>query len=103
MSRDHNKDVIVALDIGTSTVVAIVAECLPYGGYEVIGVGQALSRCMRKAVVVNIEQIVGSILKALEEACLMADFHIREVYTGIGGSHTNSFYSSGMVAAVNKE
>ena len=79
MSRDHSKDVIVALDIGTSTVVAIVAECLPDGRYEVIGVGQSLSRGMRRGVVVNIEQIVGSIQQALEEACLMADFHIREV------------------------
>lgn len=103
MSRDHSKDVIVALDIGTSTVVAIVAECLPDGRYEVIGVGQSLSRGMRRGVVVNIEQIVGSIQQALEEACLMADFHIREVYTGIGGNHINSFNSSGMVAVVDKE
>ena len=53
---------------------------------------------MRKGVVVNIETTVNSIQRALEEAELMADCKIRDVYTGIAGSHIRSFNSSGMVA-----
>lgn len=104
MSRDFNKKIIVGLDIGTSKVVAVVAESLPEeGGFDVIGVGQAVSKGMRRGVVVNIEQTVGSIQQALEEAELMADCKIREVYTGIGGNHISSFNSSGMVAVADKE
>src|SRR3546814_8480641 len=58
---------------------------------------------MRKGVVVNIESTVNSIQRALEEAELMADCKIREVYTGIAGSHITSFNSSGMVAVKDKE
>ena len=90
MTRDI-KDLIVALDIGTSKVVAVVAEILPEGRFEVIGLGQHESQGMRKGVVVNIEATVNSIQRA------------REVYTGIAGSHITSFNSSGMVAVKDKE
>ncbi len=103
MTRDL-KDLIVALDIGTSKVVAVVAEALPEEGrFEVIGLGQHESKGMRKGVVVNIESTVNSIQRALEEAELMADCKIREVYTGIAGNHITSFNSSGMVAVKDKE
>ncbi len=102
MTRD-TKDLIVALDIGTSKVVAVVAEMLPEGRFEVLGLGQHDSRGMRKGVVVNIESTVNSIQHALEEAELMADCKIRDVFTGIAGSHIRSFNSSGMVAIKDKE
>src|SRR5690625_6531057 len=89
MTRD-TKDLIVALDIGTSKVIAVVAEILPGGQFEVLGLGQHASLGMRKGVVVNIESTVNSIQKALEEAELMADCKIREVYTGIAGGHIRS-------------
>ncbi|WP_085314863.1 cell division protein FtsA [Derxia lacustris] len=102
MARD-NKDLIVGLDIGTSKVVAVVAELLPDGRFEVVGMGQADSKGMKKGVVVNIDATVESIQRALEEAELMADCKITHVYTGIAGSHIRSFSSSGMVAVKDKE
>ncbi|GGX27564.1 cell division protein FtsA [Pigmentiphaga litoralis] len=102
MTRE-TKDLIVALDIGTSKVVAVVAEMQPEGRFEVLGLGQHESRGMRKGVVVNIETTVNSIQRALEEAELMADCKIRDVFTGIAGSHIRSFNSSGMVAIKDKE
>jgi cell division protein FtsA len=102
MTKDY-KDLIVGLDIGTSKVVAVVAEMQPDGHYEVIGMGQHESRGLKKGVVVNIETTVNSIQRALEEAELMADCKIREVFTGIAGSHIKSFNSSGMVAIKDKE
>lgn len=97
------KDLIVGLDIGTSKVVAMVAELLPDGRFEVIGVAQHESRGLKKGVVVNIEATVQSIQQALEEAELMADCKIKTVLTGIAGSHIRSFNSSGMVAIKERE
>ncbi|MDP3482713.1 MAG: cell division protein FtsA [Sulfuricella sp.] len=99
----EQKNLIVGLDIGTSKIVAIVAEILPEGRLEVIGMGQAPSRGLKKGVVVNIESTVNAIQRALEEAELMADCKIREVYTGIAGSHIRSINSHGMVAIKDKE
>jgi len=46
---------------------------------------------------------MASIQRVLEEAELMADCRITEVYTGIAGSHIRSLNSSGMVAIKEKE
>ena len=102
MSKDY-KDLLVSLDIGTSKIVAIVAELKGEGHYEVIGLGQSDSKGLKKGVVVNIEATVQSIQRALEEAELMADCKITNVFTGIAGSHIRSFNSSGMVAIKEKE
>jgi len=87
----------VGLDIGTSKIVAIVAELQPEGTLKVIGLGQHVSRGLKKGVVVNIESTMQSIQRALEEAELMADCKINNVYTGIAGSHIKSLNSHGMV------
>lgn len=102
MTKDA-KNLIVGLDIGTSKIVAVVAEVMPDGRHEIIGLGQHESKGLKKGVVVNIESTVESIQRALEEAELMADCKITRVYTGIAGSHIRSFNSSGMVAIKDKE
>src|ERR1700757_229820 len=99
----ENKNVIVGLDIGTSKIVAIVAEVAPEGELNVIGLGTQPSRGLKKGVVVNIEATMASIQRVLEEAELMADCRITEVYTGVAGSHIRSLNSSGMVAIKEKE
>ncbi|HQT25873.1 MAG TPA: cell division protein FtsA, partial [Burkholderiales bacterium] len=99
----ESKNLIVGLDIGTSKIVAIVAEITNEGRLEIVGMGSHPSRGLKKGVVVNIESTVNAIQRALEEAELMADCKIREVYTGIAGSHIKSFNSHGMVAIKDKE
>src|SRR4029453_5600784 len=101
-ARDNRK-LIVGLDIGTSKIAAIVAELKPDDGFELIGMGQHPPRGLKKGVVVNIESTVSAIQRALEEAELMADCKIRDVYTGIAGGHTKSLNSRGMVPIKDRE
>src|SRR5512145_52439 len=104
MSKNReSKNLIVALDIGTSKIACIVAEIRPEGTLEVIGAGMHESSGMKRGVVVNIETTVNAIQRALEEAELMADCKIKEVFTGIAGSHIRSFNSHGMVAIKDRE
>jgi cell division protein FtsA len=74
-----------------------VAELLPEGTLKVIGLGQHISRGLKKGVVVNIDSTMQSIQRSLEEAELMADCKINTVFTGIAGSHIKSLNSHGMV------
>jgi cell division protein FtsA len=99
----EGKNLIVGLDIGTAKIAAIVGEITPDGHLEIIGMGSHASRGLKKGVVVNIDSTVGAIQRALEEAELMADCKIRDVYTGIAGSHIKGFNSHGMVAIKDKE
>src|SRR5215831_5156366 len=97
------KNLLVGLDIGTSKIVAIVAELTAERRLNIIGLGVQPSRGLKKGVVVNIEATMASIQRVLEEAELMADCSITDVYTGIAGGHIRSLNSSGMVAIKEKE
>jgi len=102
-ARRDTRNLIVGLDIGTSKVVALVADLLADGRLEIIGMGSHESKGLKKGVVVNIEATVNAIQRALEEAELMADCKIQRVHVGIAGSHIRSFNSTGMVAIKDKE
>jgi cell division protein FtsA len=103
MSKKMEKNLIVALDVGTSKVVAVVGEVNAENGIEIIGIGSHPSRGLKKGVVVNIESTVQSIQRAVEEAELMAGCQIHSVHTGIAGSHIKSLNSHGIVAIRDKE
>lgn len=102
MSKDY-KDLIVGLDIGTAKITCVVAEVRADGRLEVVGLGTQASNGLKRGVVVNIEATVDAISRVIQEVELMADCKIRDVYTGIAGSHIKSFNSNGMVAIKDKE
>src|SRR5258707_12792675 len=99
----ENKNLVVALDIGTSKVACLVSELGPDGALEILGMGSHESKGLKKGVVVNIEATVAAVQRALEEAELMADCKITSAYVGIAGSHIRSFNSTGMVAVKDRE
>ena len=100
---NQEKRTIVGLDIGTSKVLALVAELGSDGSIEVVGLGSHSSKGMKKGVVVNIESTVQSIQRAIEEAELMAGNQIHSVFVGIAGSHIRSLNSHGIVAIKDNE
>ena len=102
-SKKDQQNMIAALDIGTSKVVVIVAEIQSDGVLKIIGKGQHVSKGLKKGVVINIENTKQAIQRAVEEAELMADCKITEVYTGIAGSHIKSINSQGMVKIKDEE
>ena len=103
MSRTPDKNLICGIDIGTSKVVALVAEVSENNALHVIGVGVQASRGLKKGVIVNIDTTVKAIQAAVEEAEHMADCEISSVSVGIAGSHVRSFNSNGVVAIRNQE
>ena len=96
------KGIITGLDIGTTKVCAVIGQANDLGGIDIIGVGVAPSSGLRKGVVVNIDNTVKSINKAVEEAELMAGVEVGAVFTGIAGGHIKSFNSRGVVAVSSK-
>lgn len=98
-----DSNMIVALDIGTSKVVCLVAEVRLDGEVEVVGVGSHPSRGLKRGVVVNIESTVNSIQRAVEDAELMAGCKIHSVTVGLAGSHISAVNSKGIVALKDRE
>jgi len=57
MVKPGRDNVVVGLDIGTTKICAIVGEVTP-DGVDIIGIGKAPSKGLRKGVVINIRSIV---------------------------------------------
>ena len=91
------EELIVGLDLGTTKICAVVGE-VTAEGINIVGVGTYPSIGLRGGVVVNIEQTVQSIRKAVEEAELTAGCEISSVYAGVAGSHVQSMNSHGVIA-----
>ncbi len=95
--RRPHSDQIVALDVGTSKIVAVVATQMEEGGVQVEGFGSAPSRGLKAGAVVNIEETVDSIRNAVDEAEAMSECVIRNVNVGIAGSHIGSTNVDGAI------
>jgi len=93
---------LVGLDIGTSKVAAIVSEMMDDGSLEIIGIGMAEAKGIRRGAVVNLEAAVASIKKAIDEAELTAGVDIDAVHLGLSGAHVKAFNSRGVVAVAGK-
>ena len=102
MARMKRDEIIVGLDIGTTKIAAIVGE-VTEEGIDIIGIGTARSRGLRKGVVINIDATVHDIQQAIREAEHMAGCDISTVYAGIAGGHIRGLNSHGIVAVKDKE
>jgi cell division protein FtsA len=98
----HKERYLVGLDVGTSKVAAIVGEMMDDGTLEIIGLGAADSKGIRRGAVVNLEAAVESIKRAIEEAELMAGIEIDSVHLTVSGPHIKGFNSRGVIAVAGK-
>ena len=97
MNNISQNEMLVGLDIGTSKVVAIVAETKSENEIEITGLGTHPSKGLKNGVVVDIESTTTAIKKSISEAESMAGCHISSCYVGISGSHIRGLNSEGVV------
>lgn len=92
-----NNEILVSLDIGTSKIKVIVGEVLS-DSLNIIGVGQADSKGIKKGAIVDIDQTVQSIRLAVEQAERMVDMKVHRVIVGINGNQAQLLPCQGIVA-----
>ncbi len=102
-SKMPERPIISALDIGTSKVAALIAEFNENGQVQILGMGLAPSRGLKKGVIVNIENTIQAIQKAIEDAETAANLKVKQVCASIAGAHIQSFNSNGVVAIRDRE
>lgn len=93
-----DNQMVAALDVGTTKIVAMVAEMDERGDIYVIGHGIAPAEGLRRGVVVDMDKTVRSIRKAIEDAEMVSGTEIDRVSVGIAGEHVRSINSHGVVA-----
>ncbi len=104
---------LVGLDVGSTKICAVVGEessgngdqfnGMKERGVNIIGVGTASSKGIKKGVVTNIENMVDSIKEAVQKAEAMSGIEIKAVHMGITGGHIGCLSSHGVIAVKEKE
>ncbi len=97
-----NKKPIVALDIGTSKVVAMLAYA-DEQSFNISAIGQASCDGIKKGMVVDIQKTVQAIQKAVQELQSISQVKIGNIDIGLSGYHVVGINSHGAVAVKNQE
>lgn len=94
----------VGLSIGTSRVTCIIGEPgEATGALDIIGIGEAEARGLRKGVIVNPEAAVEAIKHAVESAERMSGVEAEEVTINLAGSHIMGFNGQAIVAVSGRD
>jgi cell division protein FtsA len=93
----NSNEIVVSLDIGTSNVKVIIGEMLNES-LNIIGVGNVKSEGLKKGSIVDIDETVQSIKRAIDQAERMVGLTINRVVVGVTGNHIQLQDCHGIVA-----
>jgi cell division protein FtsA len=88
---------VAAIDIGTTKIVAIVGKKNENGKIEILGLSKALSKGVKRGVVLNIEETVNAIQTTVEDVQRRSGILFSEVFVGIAGQHIKSMKNRGYI------
>ncbi|MBK7893991.1 MAG: cell division protein FtsA [Candidatus Promineifilaceae bacterium] len=90
-------DIIFGLDIGTTKVCALVGE-VREGRLQIIGLGMAASRGMRKGMVIDVSEASLALAQAVEQAEQTSGYDLAQAIVSMAGEHISSTNNKGIVA-----
>ena len=88
---------VAAIDIGTTKIVAIVGKKNENGKIEILGLSKALSKGVKRGVVLNIEETVNAIQTTVQDVQKRSGILFTEVFVGIAGQHIKSMKNRGYI------
>lgn len=91
------EQIIFALDIGTTKICALVGE-VRQGRLQIIGMGMAPARGMRKGVVMDVNETSTAVAKALEQAEQTSGYSLSQALISLAGEHVSSSNNRGATA-----
>lgn len=89
------KDLIVAIELGSSAIRGIVGRKKPDGSIQVLNVEQEFTTdCIRKGVIYNIDKTIQSLNRIIGKLQDKQNVYINKVYVGIGGQSLRTIKNS---------
>jgi cell division protein FtsA len=92
------KNIISAIDVGTTKICTITGTLDSGGNIQVLGVGLVPSHGMHKGMVVNVEEARESVAESVRRAEQASGIKVESAYVGVTGRHISSLNSHGVVA-----
>jgi len=92
-----NDQLVAAIDIGTTKIVALVGRINENNRLEVLGMSKTVSKGVKRGVVLNIEETVNAIETTVTEVQKNSGILFRDVFVGIAGQHIKSIRTRGYI------
>lgn len=96
----QSEEYILAIDLGTTKVCAVVARVRPGDEVEIIGIGSHPSEGMQNGAVIDLERTTRSIEAAAQKALATAGVDVARAWIGIAAGFIQSYNSRGSVAVL---
>lgn len=85
------KDIIVALELATTSIRAIAGQRMPDGSMQVLAFAEEnASNCIRKGIIDNIDKTTQAISRVLGQIGLQLGMTISRIYVGLSGQSLHS-------------
>src|SRR6056297_16630 len=91
------ENLVAAIDIGTTKVVAIIGKKKENGRIEILGVSKTPSTGIKRGVVQNIDETVTAITKTVEDVQATTGYVFSDVFVGIAGKHIKTIRNRGYI------
>ncbi len=93
----QNDQLVAAIDIGTTKIVALVGRINENNRLEVLGLSNTVSKGVKRGVVLNIEETVNAIETTVFEIQKSSGIKFKDVFVGIAGQHIKSIRTRGYI------
>lgn len=93
----QQEQLVAAIDIGTTKVVAITGKKKENGKIEILGISKTPSTGIKRGVVQNIDETVNAIRKTVEDVESVSGAAISDVFVGIAGQHIKTIRNRGYI------
>ena len=93
----------IGLDVGTSKVRCVIGESASDGKLNIVGMGEADSKGMRRGIVTSTEAVAEAIRKAVGDAERISGLQVDLVTVNLSGEHFQGENKAGVVAVAGAE
>jgi cell division protein FtsA len=97
----RSRNIVVGLDVGTSSIKAALGEASHEHGVTILGTAQTLSTGIRKGNIIDIENTARAIDQCLSDLERLTGIEISEALVGFSGASVDSIKNHAIVAAGN--
>lgn len=99
------REIITAVDIGTTKIVALAGEKINEGQLKILSKGTVPTppKSVKRGVVLNIQSVSNAIKEAVKIAEEKSDIKFKEVFIGIAGQHIKSIQNSHSIYIDNED
>lgn len=94
---NYKKDYVAAIDIGTTKIVAVLGKRNPNRKIEIVGISKAVSKGVKRGVVLNIDETVMAIQSVINDVQQKTGLKLSEAFVGIAGQHIKSIKNRGYI------